>query len=718
MNAFKKNTQLLSLLTLLFLSAPSLAFADWGINQILWDIVNKVFGFFMGIAGSLLNYAIQDFVVGFSNQFTTQGAGAVVDSLWVSVRDIFNITFIFGLVYIGFKMILNSDDSGTRRWLVSLILAALLVNFSLFFTKLIVDFSNLLATQIVNAGFNGGNISDVFMDNMGLTNILKANPSASIGLIFGAMMIYIVGTFVFAAGAMLLIIRYAALCLYMVMSPLMFLGWVFPGLQSVTSKYWSGFLGRAFFAPIYILLLYFSASIVIQFFGPSPTPDFNKVFSEGGGIQAALMPFILVCIFLIASVVVANKLGADGASQAINIGNKMRGWGQRKLVRGTTYAPRKAGGWAARGASNYTGNLANRKLNQWQQSNNKYVRGLAGTTLVDDAVRGGAATLKNSKYGMSDTVDELKKKKDVIVNRVKRNDEISAGIAAQKENAYDHNKEIFDPTTNTVVSRTSLTGANLTNAEKSEEDREKKIATMQNHLSSMSQKELEDMYSADSQMFDDVIGNLKNDQFDRLQNSENLNSTQKNDLLTKRQAAITSVISENGAILTEDITNLSIKQIETMGDDFIRQNSHLFTQGQMDAIQKSVMFTEGQKGSYFGSRKEKQKKMAKDQNQVAQLFNHNKKGTPNVFDKNKKAAEIANLPFEVFISTDQSGNLQPNYDAIEYIDGSVLEEIFTKKTMTVEQRNQLRDAIIGAPSGRFVSALNYLGTPLGTRNWM
>jgi hypothetical protein len=104
-----------------------------------------------------LNFAVNEFIIDFGGNVTGTGIGAAIDTLWSVVRDFFNIIFIFAIIYLGFKMILGSDDSGTKRALVYLIIAALLVNFSLFISKFIVDFSNILAEQvaIIYAGING-----------------------------------------------------------------------------------------------------------------------------------------------------------------------------------------------------------------------------------------------------------------------------------------------------------------------------------------------------------------------------------------------------------------------------------------------------------------------------------------------------------------------------------------------------------------------------------
>lgn len=362
--------QAISLIAVLLLCVPFVVFADGAtfFQKVLWGVVVAFFGLFLGLAGALLDIAVNQFIIGFGTNFLQSGVGVAVDNLWVAVRDIFNLTFIFGLVFIGFKMILNSEDTGTRRWLISLLLAALLVNFSLYITKFIVDFTNLLATQIANAfppstafaakypGYVS--ISDSFMNIMGLNSTLgitNGNLSGDVtgpgvyGVIFGTMILFIVMTFVFAAGAFMLIIRYAALCLYMVLSPLMFLGWVFPQLQSITSKYWSGFLGRAFFAPIYILMVYFSVTVLTALYSDNAakvgTPDFRATLAGGGtekidSFATTFPPFILSCIFLIAAVVIASKLGADGASAAMSTGKNL----SRKIRQGTT---RMAGGATA-----------------------------------------------------------------------------------------------------------------------------------------------------------------------------------------------------------------------------------------------------------------------------------------------------------------------------------------------------------------------------------
>ncbi|MBP9842935.1 MAG: hypothetical protein KBC62_02930, partial [Candidatus Pacebacteria bacterium] len=138
---------------MLVLAQSSDSDASW-IQGLVWKVLVAITGSLLYISGIVFDYSINSFVIGFADYYTNSGVGFAVDRTWVTIRDFVNLFFIFGLVYIGFKMILDSDDSNTRRWLVNLIIAALLINFSLFITKFVVDFSNQLSTQIAISGFN------------------------------------------------------------------------------------------------------------------------------------------------------------------------------------------------------------------------------------------------------------------------------------------------------------------------------------------------------------------------------------------------------------------------------------------------------------------------------------------------------------------------------------------------------------------------------------
>ncbi len=70
---------------------------------------------------------------------------------WETVRDIANMTFIFILIYIAVMVMLEAETAGTIKTLAVVVLVALLVNFSFFFTRVAIDTGNILALQFYNA---------------------------------------------------------------------------------------------------------------------------------------------------------------------------------------------------------------------------------------------------------------------------------------------------------------------------------------------------------------------------------------------------------------------------------------------------------------------------------------------------------------------------------------------------------------------------------------
>lgn len=69
---------------------------------------------------------------------------------WRIVRDFSNIFFILVLLYISIKMILGLGGAGVKKTVASVIVAALLINFSMFMTKVVIDASNILALIFYN----------------------------------------------------------------------------------------------------------------------------------------------------------------------------------------------------------------------------------------------------------------------------------------------------------------------------------------------------------------------------------------------------------------------------------------------------------------------------------------------------------------------------------------------------------------------------------------
>ena len=305
------------------------------IYNMLFAFVVTVFGKLFSWSGALFDMGLSTFVLGFGDLYYNQNVGVSVEEVWKIIRDLFNLTFIFGLVMIGFKMILDSNDSKARSTLVSLIGAALLVNFSLFITKFVIDVANVTAS-VVAKGFGGENIANGFINLIKISTFLNIDANqigalqtgGAFGYIFGLLIFFAVAAFVFAAGGILMIIRFVVLCAYMVFSPVMFIGWVFPSLGKHSSKYWSGFLGQAFFAPAYLLMLYLSFKVMASYRDQIGVVDYGQLFAQGpelAGSAARVIPFfVMTMVFLVMSLVVAKNMGVNRHRVDCREGNQHR----------------------------------------------------------------------------------------------------------------------------------------------------------------------------------------------------------------------------------------------------------------------------------------------------------------------------------------------------------------------------------------------------------
>ncbi len=103
------------------------------------------FSFLLTITAYLLNYAIAYLVIGMGDLIRTGGFGSQIETLWQLIRNLINVSFIFALIYIGITTILGVGGVNWKSALKNLIICALLVNFSLFFSKVIIDVANVTA---------------------------------------------------------------------------------------------------------------------------------------------------------------------------------------------------------------------------------------------------------------------------------------------------------------------------------------------------------------------------------------------------------------------------------------------------------------------------------------------------------------------------------------------------------------------------------------------
>ncbi len=339
------------------------------LQSTLWSFVQMVGGAIVTAGGLTLESSLSHLVFGMG-ELLRASVGIAINTVWVVVRDTFNLLFIFGLIFIGLKIIWNSEDSRARSSLSRLIVAALLINFSLFIAKFIVDFSNIAAIQVYSLiktlpigsdpGWwtSGGGIASYVMHLTSLQSIGNiAETAGGYGIMIMVFIFYVFTGLVFFAGAIMLVSRFIFLCLYLIFSPVMFLGHIMPNFESVTQRWWDGFLKNAFFAPAYLFCVYIALRILASAQGTLTTESLSEGLETIGaganavtaGASAGAGDFSTTgatILFLVLSL--GFMIAAIMAGQSMSMGGSKFSMG---MMQGAQRRMRRAVGGATAGAA-------------------------------------------------------------------------------------------------------------------------------------------------------------------------------------------------------------------------------------------------------------------------------------------------------------------------------------------------------------------------------
>jgi len=325
----------------------------------------------------------------------------MVDIGWALFRDLANMVFIFILLYIAIATILNTETN-TRQMLVDVIITALLINFSLFLTKAMVDGSNIVALMYYNkmnavqpvGGIArasqettvklfgqelGGQLSHgptlILIDALGIatfydpdafkqaaatsqTNLTEGwnqflraaggTPDAPYTelarVLLGAVLMLIVA-FVFATAGLLLIIRIIVLMFLMMLAPLAFVARILPQAKGQWEKWWSTLMANLIWAPIYFAMLYVILTAI---------RGLNRSGTLAGGLgglesdMGNLLGYIFIIVLLSMTIIIAKQLGLHGGEMVHKWSENAAKWAREKVRQGQGVVGRHTIGRAAR----------------------------------------------------------------------------------------------------------------------------------------------------------------------------------------------------------------------------------------------------------------------------------------------------------------------------------------------------------------------------------
>ncbi|MCK9351318.1 MAG: hypothetical protein WCT49_00200 [Candidatus Paceibacterota bacterium] len=253
---------------------------------------------------------------------------------WVICRDVANTFFIFILLYIAIMTILGKLSGQTKKLLMSVIVVALFMNFSMYITRFIVDVGNMVAIEFYNAfpdesglyiDFNGieqHNITGGFLHAVlipvqdALVHLnLSQDHWAWIAFVYflcGVLMIIFI--FVMLAASFLMIGRVAMIWALMIISPLAFFSYATPQFSSKFGAWLSELTKQVFFPAPFLFFVYI-ASRLVQATGTTFRLNTGTPNAEQGALTA-LIPAMLQIAIVGAFLMYGLKMATGMAGQA------------------------------------------------------------------------------------------------------------------------------------------------------------------------------------------------------------------------------------------------------------------------------------------------------------------------------------------------------------------------------------------------------------------
>lgn len=330
------------------------------IVEFLHTIIWKALAAITKFAASIL-----DFFIYYSTNSEAYSNG-FIENAWATVRDIANLFFIIGLLYVAIKTILGLNVTNNKKIIGSIIIIALIINFSLFATKVVIDASNVLAkifyNQITPLDPNGNKLDPAdggeksvtvgIVDMINPQSIILGDPVNNLGqftiilFISLAMMGYLI--FMFLSIALLFVARVASLWIAMIFSPIAFITYALPvKIPSLGFKEWSkNLIEQAFMAPIFIFFLY-----VILLLGKSLK---SITYSAGVGVDATLqntmasvVPMLIIFILLRNAKEIAVSYSGKMGEAFNSFGGKIAGFAGGAALGATAYVGTRAIGGVA-----------------------------------------------------------------------------------------------------------------------------------------------------------------------------------------------------------------------------------------------------------------------------------------------------------------------------------------------------------------------------------
>lgn len=378
-------------------------------------LFSSVVGLLIPVAASFVGMAMQ-----INMDLLQPSANVAVSVGWDIFRVITNLGFVLGIIVIAVGTIVRSRSYRAQQILWRLIVAALLVNFSLVISGLILNVSDSLskyflasfgygqyqsqqydANTLAKNGASGisynaqdnqlmaGVMADL-VDYTGAANVQSPDKNSglsakflsylsgapifmglswndisgggstkvTIGILLSLQLnlvlyVVILTTFIVLAG--MIFIRYFYITVLLIISPIVWLMWIFPFGQRWWREWWNHFIKWAFMLPLNLFFLWLALQMKlgVQQVAMKMADNFSAGNASVGAVftgttsLSAVMGSLIAVAFIILGMKLSHKLGISAADGGVKMAQNAGGWVKDKAARGAGAGFARVGGGAA-----------------------------------------------------------------------------------------------------------------------------------------------------------------------------------------------------------------------------------------------------------------------------------------------------------------------------------------------------------------------------------
>lgn len=317
------------LLRYVFAEFPGGLFKD--AIMFLADMIRDSSRIVAGYSGKLLIFIIDQLANNESWSITKEKdstgaptfAGSAFLIAWGEVRKWANMLVVLGLIGIAISTILRwPNDWEAKKLLPTLLIVALLINFSVVFVGLIIDASNIIMKTLLGAT-NVGEFSDMTLSintawQETRSKILMTSYSGTLeylGISIVYAIMYTIMTVNLLWFSIIFLERYVMLAILFILSPLAFILFVFPQTKSHFKNWWERLIKWCFIGLGAAFFLNLSTNILTAFSNSNAGSGLAMGDEGITGFMKIVFRFSIVILFMLTGLKLLAK--ADGLAKVV-----------------------------------------------------------------------------------------------------------------------------------------------------------------------------------------------------------------------------------------------------------------------------------------------------------------------------------------------------------------------------------------------------------------